>query len=438
MNSELKEIIDENIEHLNIQLHDKLIEKISLQCLFDNINFFNLFPKRKGENKKEYIERICYEHPNKILNNLVHEIKTFEESIYLDILPLNMCNSNDNTIYIREKIHFERLRYLTEIKSFNCKIYSTNIHKTVDTNEKFKIESVNYFASEIILFGEFSLDTDLIDESKIMLNITYCGLKFIDYIPLWLESLLQGALYNEMNYINLAIFYYFVAVDSFIQNTYNQIHKIYNTKDFLIELDNEIYDYIMDNISDQLNILLYDELYDKYVNMNTFSENTINSYLLKRNIAYDSILTSDLLEDIFDEFLEDIVESVINDSNNINMKLWKESIFDEEVMSYYHKRLDQINDNLNYYTRQDKRLIKEKLKDIEHILDFDLNNKQFCGLSRLKNEIKRIEALRNNIAHGNNLHTQVKGNEFYSILTYILSIIFNQDLDKNCWDELWY
>lgn len=170
-------------------------------------------------------------------------------------------------------------------------------------------------------------------------------------------------------------------IDDFITDTF----------DFLDDNDSELQSYIRENITTDSNKVDYEEFKD---------------------------LKYDFIEIKYKSEIDEIIESQVIDTFNNSICMHKNEL--KKKGSTY------LNDN--------RRLIKQKLKDIEIFYGIDKNQKEFCGLSLLYNFLKKIEKNRNCIAHGNELKYPSDGNEMYYILSYIISIIIKKDLDKETWN----
>lgn len=398
------------IDNLN-KFHNSIKSKLELflhlhdRFLLLDLNKLETINKKKGESKKEFVQRLFREDPIFIINNLIDIIDTYLYSNRFDINPRNIYYRGriDKKIYVREKIVLHDIKYLTEIKSLNVEIRTGIDFDYSVKNSNFYIESMNCFSHEIVIFGEIEFDEladDVINYLFIDVNFEYVGLKYNNNLPIWIEYIIEGVLYQNNGNMKLAVFNYFVSFDCFIQTVYNQIHKYYNKKDFE-ESIKRIFDEFIDNKRDEIIELIIEEMYElKY---------------------YD--------ED-YDELYDEIWNKEKNNINE-NIKGYLDS-YDE----MFEASKIRMKDEYEFYSRQDKRLIDQKLKDIEKLLDINLNTTSFSGLSRLKKSIKVIEKNRNHIAHGNDIPINITGNEFYEICTYIISIILNIDFDKTYWREL--
>ena len=427
MNNDIKQIIDQEIEDMKQESYYQLKINLETQYIYEDINFADISLKKKDESKKNYIHRVISENPIYILNNLIYDIKTYKEQVSIDICPINIINTMEDRVCIRDRVCIPNIKYLTGIKDFTVRVYSIVTGEYIESEEKFEIEFINYFASEIVIYGEFAIDSNSIDDCRVKIQIEYYGLSKECHIPLWLELMLQGTLYNEMNNKEMAVFYYFVSFDSFIQNIYNQIHKIYCIKKVQGNIDNDICEYVNEEIREQLIDVVSDYLYCDTDFMDLLSD---------KSIQHDELSDKqhdELINDMLYDYADEIVDNYMSVSKN--MELWEMEIFDNEVYEYYKSKMIQLETIYKKYARQNRRLIKEKLKDIEYVTKLNLNCKEYSGLSRLKKEIKRVEMIRNDIAHGNRLRMQIKGDEFYTIITYILSLVIQKDLDKDCWAE---
>lgn len=393
-------------------------KKLSLHDEFINMNLTKLngnkIKKKKGESKFDFVKRLFKNHPLTIINNIIYSVDTYQFCNKIKIYPKNQFYNykQDKKIFIREKLKIQDIKYLTYVGKPTVVVKNDYSDLFDPIKIYYDIEFINNFTCEIILFAELELSStysmDILDSLYISIHFNYMGLKYNENLPIWIEYLLEGAIYQSMGNSKISIFNYFAAFDSFIQTVYNDILSCYNKQEFISSfkrsLKEEI-DSIKEETIDHLIVRLYE---DKYGDINgdiTFLLNDDIYYIL-----YDKVILESKKE--------------INSSIQQYLDNYKEIIhfFDEEI----YKKID-------YYANQNRRLIVEKLKDIEHLLYIDLNNPEFSGLSYLKGKVKKIELYRNDVAHGNPSSIIPSGNEFYIICSYILSIIYHVDLHKSRW-----
>lgn len=403
---EIKRIIESKIQKNNDIIQNELKRYLTRHYRFQPLNINEISSKRFNESKKNYIRRVFSENPLNVLNRCVSVIQIFEFRKSIKLTPSNILySSNDKKFFIREKIELDNVKYLTEIVhtefSVNEIIQDMPRNKTIKT--AFEIVGQNFFSHEVEIIGEIEFDEavgNIIDSYELHIELQYYGLKYNNNLPIWMEYIIEGAIYQVANNWKLAVFNYFVAFDSFVQTVYNQIHKYYNANS------------IIKGIRDEIDIFIDDEI-----------ENMINELL---EFEYDFVS---------DEDEEDEKWDVLYDSNKDEISKIRKSYY-EGCDKFFQEESERIKLAYEYYKKTNKRLVKEKLKDIEIELGIDLNTSEFSGLSNLKSSIKHIEKTRNIIAHGNEVEIEIMGGEFYTIFSYIVSIIIQYDLEKNNWDEL--
>lgn len=405
--------MDENIEAILSTRYKDVIESaknkieryMETQYRFRKMDV-ELFPEKLfGENKKQYIKRIFKESPLTIINSYFFDVKQYTYNNKINISPNNLLyNKTDKKVYIQEKIFLPNIRYLTGIK--NYKVYLEKIDFISPNIEiKFIVQTVDYFAAEITLAGEILFEEpqdDIINSYNLCIEIEYFGLKYEKNLPIWMDYIIEGSLYQSSGKNKLCIFNYFVAFDSFVQNVYNQIRKCYNAEQYISNCNDEVELYIEDTILDIL-----DEVLE-----------------LEHGIISDENTRDELLEQLFVK-------------HSTELQKYKEELGSGRF-ELEQKNKNEIEKLHNRFARQDKRLINEKLKDIEKILEINLNTVEYSGLSGLKSKLKKIEKIRNNIAHGDNVEIRYSGDEFYVIFTYIMSLIIKYDLDRDGWNEVTY
>ena len=403
MDEIIEDIIRTRYKDVLESAENKIKKYMDTQYRFKTMDRELLPEKLFGENKKEYIKRIFKDSPLDIVNSYFYDVKQYTYNDTISISPNDLLYSRiDKKIYVREKILLSDIRYLTGIKK--CNVYLENIEFISPNIEKeFIVQSVDYFAAEITLAGEILFEepqNDIFDGYNLCIEIEYYGLKYENNLPIWMDYIIEGSLYQSCGKNKLCIFNYFVAFDCFVQNIYNQIHKCYNAEQYLSDCNNEIELYIEENIDDMLDEAL--ELEHGFI--------------------------SD--DEVRDEFTNQLLLKYATELKNYTDELVVGSI---ELKQETKEEIEKLH---NFFARQDKRLINEKLKDIEKILAINLNTPEYGGLSNLKSKLKEVEEKRNNIAHGNNLEIIYSGDEFYVIFTYIVSLIIRYDLHRNAWTEV--
>lgn len=363
--------------------------------------------RQHGESKKDYIKRVFKEDPLCVINNLIDEMEVCKYQGNMKIEPRNVLYNyqTDRRFFIREKILLSNLKYLTYADNLSVRIKSDFIDTSSAARCKISIDDYNSFTSEVTIFGEIELldiHFDEIEYFYLDISFEYIGLTYKNSLPVWIEYLIEGAIYQSMDNSNLSIFNYFVAFDWFTQTMYNQIHKYYSTYGSIQGIETQLNNHI-ESIKDvEIDVII-----------NTLD---INDDLEDEDV-YDRICN-----EVQEEYSQEIADEIKDYTENY-----------EHILSYCKLRLEE---EYKSYAKQDKRLIKEKLKDVEHVLGIDLNTSQFSGLSKLKGRLKAVEKCRNSVAHGNTSHIKITGFEFYEIATYILSIILHTDLDRTYWNDL--
>lgn len=405
MDREIEGIINSEMQKIDRNVQIELKRYLTRHRRFQPMNINEISEKSHGESKKNYIRRVFSDKPLFVLNRSISEIQMFEIRKKVKLTPHSIFyNSNDKKIIIREKIELENVKFFTEI--VHSEISINNVIHDMPNNQVtrsiFELAGQNFLSCAVEIIGEVEFQEaagNIIDSFELDIELQYYGLKYNNNLPIWLEYMIEGAIYQSADNWKLAVFNYFVAFDCFVQTVYNQIHKYYNV------------DSIIRGIRDQIDMFVDDQVDDMVDEVLEFEY----GYISDEEERDEKI-------DIIYENHKDKISKIRND-------------FYEGCDKLLQEESERIQSVCDYYTIANKRLVKEKLKDVEIEVGIDLNTPKFSGMSNMKSLIKRIERIRNDIAHGNKVEIEIRGDEFYTIFAYIVSIITQYDMDKNNWNE---
>lgn len=376
--------------------------RVSLKNYLDSnyIHFFalnlseisSIYPQDR-ESEKNYCQYICRlfkENPLFVIGEIIDKVDIFKHEKTIDFNPDNNFYKSygNKSFFIRYKLNIPKSRYLISVDSIKINILNNITDLITPVNYEVKVDYVDYFSSEVSIFIEVEFDEEQnsISKEDYCVRIELIG-KLISYssnIPAWMDHFVVASIYQQMNNFRMATLFGFIAFDSFVELMYKQIYNYTcsYSSDRSVKLSLK---YFVQNLADKIKSDL----------RGIRTRKTIDRYALK------------------------VVDEILNDYRAI-----------------YESIIIQKNKVKNSLAKDDRRLIKEKLKEVRKSLNINTNTNEFVGIMKLLDRIKEIEKLRNNIAHGNQLNTEPNGEELYEIITYILSLIYREDFIVSDWHPL--
>lgn len=229
LHKEIKKKIKTRFQSL---MHTQYVKQSYLESEYEEISFLN---DSEEATNKEMIAELLKEEPfvllNKIIPYIVDRNLEVNPDVYLD------------TKKFREKYEFpfvssfkaKEFSLVTYADEPTLKLFDSDGHDLSVFGEfKIELDRFNYLSGEIHTKGEFikntSMDIDSFEDLDKQINITVLGVLKDEWIPSWVEYLLEGCINIKYKNYKMALFNFFASLDKFIE-----------------VLNDVIFDYYIDN-----------------------------------------------------------------------------------------------------------------------------------------------------------------------------------------------